>query len=68
MRSGAGPQFAFPERHDSHGRPLGKFVGRVSAASIELTASDLTEIEQAMPFGVAAGQRYSASQLRTVGL
>ena len=34
-----------------------KFVGRVGAASIELTASDLTEIEQAMPFGVAAGQR-----------
>ena len=36
---------------------LAKFVGRVGAASIELTASDLTEIEQAMPFGVAAGQR-----------
>lgn len=41
---------------------LAKFVGRIGAASIELTANDLTEMEQAMP-GVAAGQRYSASQM-----
>jgi hypothetical protein len=43
---------------------LAKFVGRVGAASIELTASDLSEIEQGMPFGVAAGSGIAQAERR----
>jgi hypothetical protein len=43
---------------------LAKFVGPVGAASIELTASDLSEIEQGMPFGVAAGSGIAQAERR----
>src|ERR687885_467959 len=37
------------------------------AAGVKLTEDDLTRIEEAMPRGSAAGERYSEAQMRSVG-
>jgi len=37
------------------------------AASVTLTAEDLARVEEAMPRGSAAGERYSEEQMRAVG-
>ena len=37
------------------------------AATVTLTEEDLARIEEAMPRGSAAGERYSAEQMRAVG-
>jgi aryl-alcohol dehydrogenase-like predicted oxidoreductase len=39
----------------------------VGAADVVLTQEDLRRIEEAMPRGVAAGERYAAEQMRAVG-
>ena len=37
------------------------------AAGVELTEADLASIEEAMPRGSAAGERYGEEQMRAVG-
>jgi aryl-alcohol dehydrogenase-like predicted oxidoreductase len=38
-----------------------------AAAGVTLTEDDLARIEEAMPRGSAAGERYSEAQMRAVG-
>ena len=41
--------------------------GDVPVADVSLTKEDLRRIEEAMPRGSAAGERYSEEQMRAVG-
>jgi aryl-alcohol dehydrogenase-like predicted oxidoreductase len=38
----------------------------IGALSVELTSSDLKEIEEVAPKGVAAGERYHEAGMRTI--
>ncbi|MBT2143870.1 MULTISPECIES: aldo/keto reductase [unclassified Rhodanobacter] len=39
----------------------------IASSAITLTADDLADLEQAAPFGAAAGERYSAGMMATLG-
>jgi aryl-alcohol dehydrogenase-like predicted oxidoreductase len=47
---------------------VGYLEQNVRAADVELTAEDLTTLEQAFPAGIAAGDRYAPAAMRTVGV
>jgi hypothetical protein len=49
-------------------RPSGRryLEGKVATLEVELSPSDLEEIEEVAPKGVAAGERYHEAGMRTI--
>ena len=41
-------------------------IGRIAAADVTLTETELAELDEAAPVGVAAGDRYPAGQMSTL--